>query len=97
MGPNYDQALVQRGDITLWISEDAIEGWKPAPCGGYEIAPTYAGSVARRCPNITKAIRELGYAPTVQWRDGVRKTIDWYRDYLSKNPILTESFYDKGG
>jgi hypothetical protein len=29
----YDQALVQRGDITLWISEDAIESWKPAPTG----------------------------------------------------------------
>jgi hypothetical protein len=27
----YDRALVRRGDITLWISEDAIEGWKPAP------------------------------------------------------------------
>ena len=29
----YDQALVQRGDITLWISEDAIASWKPAPSG----------------------------------------------------------------
>ena len=29
----YDQALVQRGDITLWISPDAIEDWKPAPSG----------------------------------------------------------------
>ncbi len=29
----YDQALVQRGDITLWISEDAIASWKPAPTG----------------------------------------------------------------
>jgi IS5 family transposase len=29
----YDQALVQRGDITLWISEDAIESWMPEPSG----------------------------------------------------------------
>ena len=29
----YDRALVQRGDITLWISEDAIFSWKPAPTG----------------------------------------------------------------
>jgi hypothetical protein len=29
----YDQALVQRGDITLWISEDAIASWKPEPSG----------------------------------------------------------------
>jgi hypothetical protein len=24
---------VQRGDITLWISTDAIEAWKPTPSG----------------------------------------------------------------
>ncbi len=27
----YDRALVQRGDITLWISDDAITSWKTAP------------------------------------------------------------------
>ena len=30
---DYDKALVQRGDITLWISEDAIEAWTPARSG----------------------------------------------------------------
>jgi hypothetical protein len=29
----YDQALVQRGDITLWISEDAIASWTPKASG----------------------------------------------------------------
>ena len=29
----YDRALVQRGDITLWMSADAIDVWKPAPSG----------------------------------------------------------------
>ncbi|MFT5443074.1 MAG: transposase [Myxococcota bacterium] len=29
----YDEALVPRGDLTLWISEDAIESWNPAPSG----------------------------------------------------------------
>ena len=29
----YDSALVQRGDITLWISKDADVSWKPAPTG----------------------------------------------------------------
>jgi hypothetical protein len=27
------RTLAQRGDITLWISEDAIATWKPAPSG----------------------------------------------------------------
>ena len=31
--PEYDRALVQRGDITLWISTDAIDAWKSAPSG----------------------------------------------------------------
>ncbi len=31
--PEYDRALVQRGDLTLWISADAIDAWQPAPSG----------------------------------------------------------------
>jgi len=30
---DYDRALVQRSDITLWISEEAIASWKPPPTG----------------------------------------------------------------
>ena len=29
----YDRAPVQRGDITLRISTDAADAWKPTPCG----------------------------------------------------------------
>jgi hypothetical protein len=29
----YDRALVQRGDITLWLTTGAIAAWKPAPSG----------------------------------------------------------------
>ncbi len=29
----YDRALVHRGDITLWISTDATDAWKPALSG----------------------------------------------------------------
>ncbi|MDH3598411.1 MAG: transposase [Candidatus Tectomicrobia bacterium] len=31
--PEYDKALRDRGDITLWISQDAIEAWTPAQTG----------------------------------------------------------------
>ena len=30
---DYDQALVQRGDLTIWISPDAIAAWTPSPTG----------------------------------------------------------------
>ena len=31
--PEYDRGLVQRGDITLWISTDATDAWTPGPSG----------------------------------------------------------------
>ena len=31
--PAYERALVRRGDVTLWLSADAMDGWKPAPSG----------------------------------------------------------------
>ena len=29
----YERALVQRGDVTLWLSADATDLWRPAPNG----------------------------------------------------------------
>ena len=29
----YERALVQRGDVTLWLSADATDVWRPAPSG----------------------------------------------------------------
>ena len=65
--------------------------------GEYEYAPTYPGSVARRCPDISKAQRDLNYEPKVNWKDGLKRTIDWYIDYLENNKELHESFYDNKG
>jgi nucleoside-diphosphate-sugar epimerase len=62
--------------------------------GEYEYAPTYPGSVARRCPDISKSEKELGYKANVAWKDGLKKTIDWYIDYLNSDKELHESFYD---
>ena len=31
--PDYDQSLVQRGDLTIWISADAIAAWVPDHTG----------------------------------------------------------------
>lgn len=33
----------------------------------------------RRCPDLTKSRRELGYAPQVDLEDGLRRTLLWYR------------------
>ena len=62
--------------------------------GAYEYAPTYPGSVQRRCPDITKARRELGYEPKIDWQEGLDKTIGWYKDFLESGKEQHESFYD---
>ena len=62
--------------------------------GEYIDAPTYPGSVARRCPDISKAKSDLGYEPKVSWKDGLKDTINWYVNYLDENKDLHESFYD---
>jgi nucleoside-diphosphate-sugar epimerase len=40
------------------------------------------GSTDRRCPSMKK-ISELGYIPTHNLRDGLTKTIKWYKDYFN--------------
>jgi nucleoside-diphosphate-sugar epimerase len=61
--------------------------------GEYESAPTYPGSVSRRCPDISKSIKNLGYAPKVHWKDGLEETVSWYIDfYKSGAPIYSGGF-----
>jgi UDP-glucuronate decarboxylase len=36
----------------------------------------------RRCPDIGKAGKELGYVPNISLQDGLRKTLLWYREDL---------------
>ena len=38
----YDRALVRRGDITLWISKDAIVAWRPTPTRRRGAQPKYS-------------------------------------------------------
>ena len=49
----------------------------------YEVAITYPGSVARRCPNIDKAKADFGYSPNIDWKKAVRLTTDWYREFFT--------------
>ncbi len=39
----YDEALIQRGDIALWISEDAIKSWTPVRNGQRGAPRKYSG------------------------------------------------------
>jgi nucleoside-diphosphate-sugar epimerase len=58
--------------------------------GQYVNAPTYPGSVSRRCPDITKARTQLGYRPEVGWKEGLKQTIEWYNAYLEEGKKVYE-------
>ena len=53
--------------------------------GEYIEAPTYPGSVSRRCPDISKAEKLLGFDPKVDWKEGLKSTVKWYKNYFSNN------------
>ncbi|MBD8907421.1 NAD-dependent epimerase/dehydratase family protein [Methylorubrum zatmanii] len=48
--------------------------------------PAAAGATPRRCPDIGK-MQGIGYAPAVSLREGIERTVAWYRE----NPAPTES------
>lgn len=50
--------------------------------GDYEPAITYPGSVARRCPDISKSHEHFGYSPIVDWKRAVALTVNWYRQFF---------------
>ena len=61
--------------------------------GEYLAAPTYPGSVSRRCPDISKSKKHFGYSPKVSWKDGLKETVSWYTDfYKSGKQIYSGGF-----
>jgi len=45
------------------------------------VVPAPVGSVARRCPDLTKLRALTGFEPNVSLDEGVRRTHVWYRDH----------------
>ena len=92
---NSDQEIYHIGsqdEISILQLVKAV-GEKMGFCGDYISAPTYPGSVSRRCPNIAKSKKQLGYSPKVFWQDGLIDTITWYlRFFRSKKLIFSGGF-----
>jgi UDP-glucose 4-epimerase len=47
--------------------------------GDVKYGPERAGDVKHSLADLSRAENFLGYKPTVNFEDGLRKTIDWYR------------------
>jgi nucleoside-diphosphate-sugar epimerase len=63
------------GDLTKLVLRVADH----FPALDVEDAP--AGSVARRCPDLTRLRALTGFEPVVSLEEGVRRTFEWYRGY----------------
>lgn len=47
-----------------------------------EAKPATAGSPARRCPCMKKAVSCIGYTGEVTLEEGIKRTFDWYKKYV---------------
>jgi len=58
--------------------------------GEYTYAPTYPGSVSRRSPDITKSKRDLGFVAKVDWKEGLKETVEWYNAYFDAGKVVPD-------
>ena len=40
--PAYDKSLVERGDVTIWVSPEAVASWRPIPVGRRGAQPKFS-------------------------------------------------------
>ena len=81
-------------DEEITIEELVLESGKFFDFKGeYKMAQTYPGSVSRRCPDLTKAKKLLGYVNNVKWQDGLIKTLEWYHDYFQNKNIENKRYF----
>ena len=44
-----------------------------------EFHPLPEGDPKRRCPDISKAVKLLGWKPTIKLKEGLKRTIEWFK------------------
>lgn len=70
-------------DVVKKICE--MMDWKD----GIEIIPTAKGEIVDQYLDTTRALNELGWSPRVKFEDGLRSTIEWYREWFRKDKAET--------
>ena len=51
--------------------------------------PARGGDVKHSLADVSKAEAGLGYRPTVDFEEGLRRTVEWYRKEIVADPVLT--------
>jgi nucleoside-diphosphate-sugar epimerase len=82
IGDDRDEITIET--LIRYIGE--IAGFE----GTYDKGPSHAGSVSRRCPDVSRAREVFGYEPQTHWKEGVRETVEWYLDYFGSGREVFE-------
>jgi nucleoside-diphosphate-sugar epimerase len=48
--------------------------------GEVKYGPERAGDVKHSLADLSRSTKHLGYTPLVNFEEGLKKTVDWYRD-----------------
>jgi nucleoside-diphosphate-sugar epimerase len=62
-------------------------GFKEKPIYG----PGRVGDIRHSLADISRAKAELGYQPNVQFREGLRRTVEWYLAENEKKPATVQA------
>jgi len=79
------------GRITLnhvWSELARLTGFKGEP----QYGPDRAGDVKHSLADIRAARDAFGYVPTVDFAEGLRRTVQWYRELAPAKPARSDSF-----
>jgi UDP-glucose 4-epimerase len=94
---NADQEVFHMGsscEITIEEVTKAVGDFMGYD-GEYVAAPTYPGSVSRRCPDISKSKDFLNYQPKISWMEGLKETIPWYTDFFQSDGQIHSGGFKK--
>lgn len=72
IGSEEEVTMKELAEMILGLS-----GYKNAKV---ELDPSKPGGQPRRCASIKKAFEKIGYKPAVNLREGLAKTIEWFRE-----------------
>jgi hypothetical protein len=56
---DYNRALIQRGDLTLWLSDEVIDSWQAAPPSGKPGRPRTYSDLAVQCMLVLRLFYRL--------------------------------------
>ena len=57
--------------------------------GQVKYGPARGGDVKHSLADVSKAEAGLGYRPSIDFEEGLRRTVEWYRKEIVADPVLT--------